>query len=84
MWLNIRKGADMKKLLPIILLLYPILVISQEKEQEPEEEVPPVVIRNVTLIDGNGGEPRSNVSLLMADDTIIGIVLPQRPEGPSL
>ena len=78
MWLNIRKGADMKKLLPIILLLYPILVISQEKEQEPEEEVPPVVIRNVTLIDGNGGEPRSNVSLLMADDTIVGIVDDER------
>ena len=78
MWLNIRKGADMKKLLPIILLLYPIFVISQEKEQEPEEEVPPVVIRNITLIDGNGGEPRSNVSLLMADDTIIGIVDDER------
>ena len=78
MWLKIRKGADMKKLLPIILLLYPIFVISQEKEQEPEEEVPPVVIRNITLIDGNGGEPRSNVSLLMADDTIIGIVDDER------
>ena len=57
-----------------ILLLYPILVIGQEEEQEPEEEVLPVVIRNVTLIDGNGGEPRSNVSILMAEDSIIGIV----------
>jgi hypothetical protein len=46
-------------LLLAILLLYPILVIGQEEEQEPEEEVLPVVIRNVTLIDGNGGKPRS-------------------------
>ena len=57
-----------------ILLLYPILVIGQEEEQEPEEEVLPVVIRNITLIDGNGGKPRSNVSILMAEDSIIGIV----------
>lgn len=61
-----------------IFLLYPTLVIGQEEQQEPEEEVLPIVIRNVTLIDGNGGKPLSNVSLLMADDIIIGIVDDER------
>ncbi len=61
-----------------ILLLYPTLVNGQEEEEESEEEVVPVVIRDVTLIDGNGGEPRSNVSLLIVDDTIIKIVDDER------
>ena len=63
-----------------ILSLYPILVIGheEEQEQEPEEEVLPVVIRNVTLIDGNGGEPRSNVSILILEDSIIGVVENER------
>jgi hypothetical protein len=43
-----------------ILLLCPALIIGQE----PKMDEPPLVIRNVTLIDGNGGEPRSNVSIL--------------------
>ena len=61
-----------------IFLLYPTLVIGQEEQQDSEEEVLPVVIRNVTLIDGNGGKPRSNVSILIAEDSIIGIVDDER------
>jgi imidazolonepropionase-like amidohydrolase len=61
-----------------IFLLYPTLVIGQESQQDSEEEVLPVVIRNVTLIDGNGGKPRSNVSILIAEDSIIGIVDDER------
>jgi imidazolonepropionase-like amidohydrolase len=57
-----------------ILLLCSSFVISQE----PENEVIPVVIRNVTLIDGNGGKPLSNVSILIAEDSIISIVDDER------
>lgn len=57
-----------------ILLLCPALIIGQETEME----VIPVVIRNVTLIDGNGGKPLSNVSILIAEDSIISIVDDER------
>jgi dihydroorotase-like cyclic amidohydrolase len=52
-----------------ILLLCPALIIGQE----PEMEVIPVVISNVTLIDGNGGEPISNVSIFIVADSIVDI-----------
>jgi dihydroorotase-like cyclic amidohydrolase len=57
-----------------VLMLCSSLIIGQE----PEMEVIPVVISNVTLIDGNGGKPISNVSILIAEDSIIDIVDDER------
>lgn len=73
----------MKKLNIILIIVFVITPVYAQFPQEKDKKEAPLVLKNVSLIDGTGAEPKANQSLLIKDKEIVAIVEGDLEEIPA-